>query len=81
MQSKSSVDGIDHDVVKDFRHEVNLTAGELTRWLKTDESLEVGQKKSGGESVGHRSGRRIVELLARKRMSLSRTTSSTCARH
>ena len=48
----------------EFRQAVNMTAGELEKWLKTDESREVGQKKSeGAESVGHDSGRKIVELL------------------
>ena len=48
----------------DFRAAVNMTAGELERWLNTEESREVGQKGSpGAESVGHDSGRKIVELL------------------
>jgi hypothetical protein len=51
----------------DFHRAVNMTAAELTKWLKTDESHAVGWKgpdgKGDGESVGHRSGRRIVTLL------------------
>ena len=50
------------DVLRDFRGAVNMTASELERWLDTDESKAVGQK-DGGESVGHRSGRRIIDLL------------------
>jgi len=46
-----------------FHEVVNLGAGELEAWLQTDESLAVGFKRSGGESVGHASGRRIVSLL------------------
>ncbi|HYW09683.1 MAG TPA: DUF3140 domain-containing protein [Longimicrobium sp.] len=47
-----------------FRGVVNMTAGELERWLETDESRGVGQKATeGSESTGHRSGRRIVEIL------------------
>ncbi|WP_454048733.1 DUF3140 domain-containing protein [Cellulomonas sp. Marseille-Q8402] len=49
-------------VARDYRDAVNLTPAELERWLDTDESRSVGQKEGGGESVGHRSGRRIVEL-------------------
>ncbi|WP_256107312.1 DUF3140 domain-containing protein [Streptomyces sp. ODS05-4] len=50
-----------------FGEAVNMTAGELEKWLETDESQAVGQKNGGGESTGHASGRRIVELLrARK---------------
>ncbi len=47
-----------------FDEAVNMTAGELEKWLATDESQEVGQKSGGsGESTGHESGRRIVTLL------------------
>ena len=40
-----------------------MTASELEDWLQTDESRAAGQKDGGGESTGHRSGRRIVEIL------------------
>jgi hypothetical protein len=44
-----------------------MSASELEEWLGTDESQSVGQKSGGsGESTGHESGRRIVELLHRK---------------
>ncbi|HEY5722710.1 MAG TPA: DUF3140 domain-containing protein [Allosphingosinicella sp.] len=50
-------------VLADFRCLVNMSAEDLTAWLDTPESLAVGQKKDGGESVGHASGRRIVSIL------------------
>ncbi|MSX08804.1 MAG: DUF3140 domain-containing protein, partial [Actinobacteria bacterium] len=34
-------------------------------------SKDVGQKKEGGESTGHESGRRIVEILKSKKADLS----------
>jgi hypothetical protein len=49
--------------VRRFRQAVNMTADELEAWLATPESLGVGQKRGGGESIGHASGRRIVGLL------------------
>ena len=52
----------DDAIWKEFRDTVNMTAAELEKWLDTDESKDVGQK-SGGESTGHASGRRIVSLL------------------
>lgn len=55
----------------DFRDAVNMSPAELEKWLDTDESKEVGQKDGGGESTGHRSGRRIVELLRTKKDDLS----------
>ena len=57
-----------------FAKAVNMTASELHDWLKTEESGKVGWKgKDGlaGESVGHASGRRIVELLGKKADELS----------
>jgi hypothetical protein len=54
-----------------FDDAVNMTAAELERWLDTDESKSVGQKSDGdGESVGHRSGRRIIEILHTKKADL-----------
>lgn len=60
---------------KDFREAVNMSAAELQRWLDTPESQEVGWKgedgQGSGESVGHKSGTRIVELLHKKADALS----------
>jgi len=51
----------------DFRSVVNMTPAALKRWLDTEESWSVGWKgpdgKGSEESVGHRSGRRILMLL------------------
>lgn len=54
-----------------FRETVNVTAGELEKWLANDESRAVGQKRGGGASTGHASGRRIVEILRANRGDLS----------
>ena len=52
------------DVWDEFREAVNMSPKALEDWLKTDESQDVGQKSGGtGESTGHESGRRIVEIL------------------
>ncbi|MFN3950088.1 DUF3140 domain-containing protein [Microbacterium sp.] len=51
----------------DFDDAVNMTASELKKWLDTDESKAVGQKKNGGESTGHESGRHIVRILEKKK--------------
>jgi hypothetical protein len=59
------------DVQADFDEAVNMTAGELDKWLDTDESKAAGQHKGGGESTGHASGRRIVDLLHKKKADLT----------
>jgi hypothetical protein len=56
--------------VREFHEAVNMTAGELEKWLNTDESAGVGQS-DGGESVGHSSGRRIVGLLRTRKADLT----------
>jgi hypothetical protein len=56
----------------EFGEAVNMTAGELEKWLDTDESRSVGQDSDGsGESTGHASGRRIVDLLRTKKDDLT----------
>lgn len=57
-------------ILRDFDEAVNMTARELRRWLTTEESKRVGSKTGGGESVGHASGRKIVALLGKSRVSL-----------
>ena len=50
-------------VIDEFHQTVNMTPEELESWLDTDDSLSVGQKDGDDESIGHKSGRRIIELL------------------
>lgn len=54
-------------VIDEFHTSVNMTAKELESWLKTEESQSVGQKKEESESIGHKSGKRIIELLHKKK--------------
>ncbi|UVI40592.1 DUF3140 domain-containing protein [Qipengyuania spongiae] len=49
------------EVYEEFGDCVNMQPKELEDWLDTDESKSVGDS-DGGESTGHRSGRRIVEI-------------------
>lgn len=53
-------------IIADFKEVVNMTPKELESWLQTQESQEVGQKKDGDESIGHKSGQYILELLHKK---------------
>ena len=51
--------------IEEFEDAVNMTPKELEEWLQTDESRSVGQ--GNGESKGHESGRRIVEIKNKKK--------------
>lgn len=66
-------DGDDRNrTISEFNDSVNMSPGELEKWLKTDESQSVGQKSgSGSESVGHEMGRRIIDLKRTKKSDLS----------
>jgi uncharacterized protein DUF3140 len=55
----------DEQVKEEFDQAVNMSRKELEEWLQTDESKSVGQ--GSGESKGHESGRRIVEILAKNK--------------
>jgi hypothetical protein len=56
----------------EFRRVVNMAPKELEDWLETEESRSVGQTRAGeDEAVGHRSGRRIVEIRRIRQAELS----------
>lgn len=66
---------LDRDKVrKDFLGAVNMRPQEIEAWLETEESHSVGWKGAPGcvtgESVGHASGRRIVDILRKKAVEL-----------
>ncbi|WJH38516.1 DUF3140 domain-containing protein (plasmid) [Aliirhizobium terrae] len=56
----------------DFGEAVNMSPAELEKWLKTEESKAVGWSgDGGGETVGHHSGRRIVEIKHKRKADLT----------
>ena len=55
----------DDQVVEEFNEYVNMSASDLEKWLKTEESESSGWGDEGGESVGHESGRKITDILKR----------------
>ena len=60
-------------VRKDFGEAVNMSPAALEKWLGSEHSKEVGWPPDHGdtESVGHHSGRRIVEIKHKKKADLS----------
>jgi hypothetical protein len=60
----------DHaEIARAFHEAVNMTPAALGKWLDTDEAKSVGwadgankSDASGHESVGHKSGHRIIEI-------------------
>ncbi|MEE1941151.1 DUF3140 domain-containing protein [Streptomyces sp. TRM 70361] len=59
------------EIIGEFHELVNLTPEQLEEWLGSEESKAAGQHKDGGESTGHASGRRILDLLRTSKSGLS----------
>jgi hypothetical protein len=55
-------------IEREFQRAVNMTPASLSKWLKTRQSREVGWRRSerSNESIGHWSGRRIIEIKKKK---------------
>ncbi len=58
-----------------FKEAVNMTPAAIEKFLDTEDSRRVGWKgddgKGSGESVGHKSGKRIVEIKRKKKAELT----------
>ena len=59
------------DIWDEWVEAVTMNPDRMERWLKTEESRSVGDTGGDGESTGHASGRRIVELLRTKKDDLT----------
>ncbi|PJJ52785.1 DUF3140 domain-containing protein [Hymenobacter chitinivorans] len=59
------------NIYAEFKQQVNMTAAELEKWLTTEESKSVGQNDGDGESIGHKSGRHIIQILQKKKADLT----------
>lgn len=59
------------DIFTQFKEDVNMTAAELEKWLKTEESASVGQDSGDGTSIGHKSGEHIIRILHKKKADLT----------
>ncbi|KAG0656684.1 hypothetical protein C6P46_006986 [Rhodotorula mucilaginosa] len=62
----------DEQVIEEFNDYVNMSADELREWLDGEDSQSAGwskdnsgKVKEGEESVGHESGRKIIDILER----------------
>jgi hypothetical protein len=57
----------------EFYNVVNMTPSELEDWLDTYKSKSVGKDSSDGESIGHKSGRKIINIKRKKNDELTDT--------
>ena len=59
------------EIYIEFKQTVNMTPSALDKWLKTDESKSVGWDSGDGESIGHKSGEKIIHILKKKKAELT----------
>ncbi|UZO81296.1 DUF3140 domain-containing protein [Aquimarina sp. ERC-38] len=59
------------EIYDEFYNLVNMQPKELEEWLETDKSKGVGQDDGDGESKGHKSGKKIVDIKNTKKDNLS----------
>ncbi|KAJ5543627.1 hypothetical protein N7461_009630 [Penicillium sp. DV-2018c] len=52
-------------VIGEFNDLVNMTSTELRDWLRQEQSQSSGWKGESCETIGHESGRKIVQILER----------------
>jgi hypothetical protein len=64
-------DGERDATYREFNEAVNMGPKALSDWLASEESRAAGWKHDGGESVGHASGRRIVEIRRKAKAELT----------
>lgn len=55
----------------EFRKLVNMAPATLESWLETEESRSTGQDSGDGESIGHKSGRKIIAIKHKKKEDLT----------
>jgi hypothetical protein len=59
------------EIWDEWKSAVNMTPKQLETWLGTEDSQSVGDTSGSGESTGHKSGRRIVQILHTKKSDLT----------
>lgn len=63
VDDDGNLDSEKQEILNEFNEAVNMSASEIKKWLKTDESHSVGQKDKKGKIKGRKSGKRIVKIL------------------
>jgi hypothetical protein len=59
------------EIYSRFKELVNMSPTEIEKWLQTEESGSVGQDSGDGESIGHKSGEKIIAIKQKKKDDLA----------
>ena len=63
VDNKGNLKPEQQEILDEFNEAVNMSASEIKKWLKTEESHSVGQKDKKGKIKGRKSGKKIVKIL------------------
>ncbi len=69
--NKSTEEKDQQEVYNNFKELVNMSASQLEKWLKTEESKNTGWDSGDGEAIGHKSGKKIIDILRKKKTDLT----------
>lgn len=69
--TKSAQEKDYEEAYKNFKELVNMSASQLEKWLKTNESKNTGWDSGDGEAIGHKSGKKIIGILHKKKAELT----------
>ncbi|RYD70567.1 MAG: DUF3140 domain-containing protein [Sphingobacteriales bacterium] len=58
------------EIYKEFVELANMSPSEIEKWLQTEDSKSVGQDSGDGESIGHKSGEKIIHIKRKKKADL-----------
>ncbi|PWV57058.1 DUF3140 domain-containing protein [Chitinophaga sp. S165] len=59
------------EIYQEFKELVNMSPSVIEKWLRTEESKSVGWDSGDGESIGHKSGEKIVRILHKNKADLT----------
>ena len=69
--TKSAKEKDQAEAYENFKSMVNMSASQLEKWLKTEESKNTGWDSGDGESIDHKSGEKIIKMLGKKKTELT----------
>ncbi len=69
--SASTKEKDQEEAYSNFKKLVNMSASQLEKWLKTEESKNTGWDSGDGEAIGHKMGKHIVDILGKKKTDLT----------
>ncbi|SDS34744.1 DUF3140 domain-containing protein [Christiangramia echinicola] len=59
------------EIYDEFYNKVNMTPSEIERWLDTDKAKSVGKNSGDGESIGYKSGNKIITIKRKNKSELN----------